>query len=228
MLVAALVATVLVVSWIWNKTDALTPISLPSANGKPLETISPSAKPEKTLPPPEPVGKYVGAFMVATNGDKMPGMSSAWKEDHNRIGLYGGIGLWLTVHPKYNGSSDFGNHVGFGALPKEIAYKPTPAGLRSAAAHVGGRLINRLYHGQNLKPTNVVHKPMMVNGHRAHEITARVPINEPQLKETFAIIAITVVDKGDGTAMVAIADLCGSTPQWLTVWRQRVTKMLLS
>lgn len=226
MLVAAALATILVVSWIWTKTDELTPVSLPSAKGTPLETLDPSAKP--TIPP-DPEGKYVGSFMVAWNNDKMAGMSSAWKADFNRISLYGGTGLWLTVHTKYNGKSDWGNYVAFGGLPKNIVYKPTPAGMREAAAQVGGRMVNRLYPANKKPvPTNIVHKAYMANGHRVHEITARLPVKEPGLKETYSIIAMAVIDRGDGTAMVSIADLCGSTPQWLTVWRQRIAKVIIN
>lgn len=225
MLVAAAVATIMVVSWIWTKTDELTPVSLPSAKGTPLQTLDPSAKP--TIPP-EPKGDYVGSYMVAWNNDKMAGMSSAWKEDYNRISLYGGIGLWLTVHTKYDGKSDWGNHVAFGGLPKNIPFKSTPAGMREAAAQVGGRLLNRLYPGDKTRPTNVVHKSTIVNGRRVHEITARFPVKVPKLKETYSIIAIALVDRGDGTAMVSIADICGTTPQWLTVWRQRVAAMIIN
>jgi hypothetical protein len=196
---------------------------LPSAAGTPLETIDPSAKP---TPTPEPVGRYVGSFMVAGNNDKMPGMSSAWGEDSNRISLYGGIGLWLTVHDKYDGKESWGNYVAFGGLPKEIPYQPTPAGLRAAAAQVAGRLGNRLYPGEDLLPTNIVHRPLTINGHRGHVVTARIPVKPKKgLPETHSIIGIAVVDRGDGTAMVSVADISGSTPQWLSVWQQRVTKM---
>jgi hypothetical protein len=73
-----------------------------------------------------------------------------------------------------------------------------------------------------------VHKAITVNGHPGHEIVAKVPVKVPKLAETFSTIMIAVVDRGDGTAAVSVADIAGSTPAWQNVWRYKVSQMKLS
>jgi hypothetical protein len=40
--------------------------------------------------------------------------------------------------------------------------------------------------------------------------------------ETFSTVMFAVIDRGDGTAAVAIGDIAGSTPSWQNVWRSKV------
>ncbi|WP_327633831.1 hypothetical protein OHB24_28010 [Kribbella sp. NBC_00482] len=191
-----------------------------------MDTVNPSAKPTKT---PTPVGKVLGTEMVASNNDSMPIMSSAWGNTYERTGLWGGAAIWLTVHSNYVKGKSWGNYVAFGQLPPEIAYTNTPAGLRQAAAQVGGRTLVNLYDKDTqVIKGSVIHKPITINGHPGHEIVAKVPVKVPKLPETFSTIMIAVVDRGDGTAAVSVADLAGSTPDWQNVWRYKVTQMKLS
>nr|WP_202892422.1 hypothetical protein [Kribbella shirazensis] len=221
MVLVALAATGLSVGWVWSKADAVTPVALPTG-GKPLETVSPSVKPSKT---PTPFGKVLGTEIVASNNDSMPVMSSAWGNTYERTGLWGGAAVWLTVHKNYDGKGGtWGNYVAFGQLPPEIPFQNTPAGRKQAAIQIGSRAIGRLYQNPNiLKGTT--HKVITVDGHPGHEIVAKVAVKEPKLKETFSTFMIAVVDRGDGTAAVSIADLAGSTPAWQNVWRYKVTQI---
>lgn len=213
------------VGWVWTKAEAVPGVTLPTV-GKPMETVNPSAKPTKT---PTPVGKVLGTEMVASNNDSMPIMSSAWGNTYERTGLWGGAAIWLTVHSNYDKAKSWGNYVAFGQLPPEIAYTNTPAGLRAAAAQVGGRTLVNLYDKDTqVIKGSVVHKPITVNGHPGHEIVAKVPVKVAKLPETFSTIMIAVVDRGDGTAAVSVADIAGSTPAWQNVWRYKVTQMKLS
>ena len=221
LVVAALVVTGVSVNWVWDKADAVSPVSLPAANPNPMETVTPSVKP--TTPPP-PEGKVVGSDIVAFNNDKMPLMGSAWSTNGENTDLYGGAATWLTVHENYSGVKDWGNYVSFGGLNKAITFTNTPAGLKDAASRQGSAAITRLYDDK-VKPYAVTHKAITVDGHRGHEITARIPVKYPKLKETYSTILIAVIDRGDGTADVAIGDIAGSTPQWIPIWRQKVQQI---
>jgi hypothetical protein len=221
LVVVALLTTALSVSWIWNKADAVAPVALPSAKQSPMKTINPSASP---TPTPPPVGKIVGTNLVAFNNDTMPLMSSVWEDNFERSGLLGGAATWLTVHKDYSGKSDWGNYVSFGQLPKSIAYKNTPAGLKDAAAAIGGIALVRLYDDKT-KPYAITRRPITVDGHAGFEITGRIPVKIPKLKETYSNFMIAVIDRGDGTAAVSIGDFAGSTPQWLPIWRTRVAQI---
>lgn len=221
LVVVALVSTALSASWIWSKAEATSPVSVPSAKSSPLKTINPSVSPSST---PPPVGKVIGTNLVAANNDTMPLMSSAWGDNYERTGLYGGAATWLTVHAKYDGKSSWGNYVSFGQLSKEVQYTNTPAGLKAAAQMAGGMALTRLYDA-TAKPYAVTHRPIQVDGHPGHEITARIAVKKPKLKETYSVILIAVIDRGDGTAAVSIGDIAGSTPQWLPVWRTKVSQI---
>jgi hypothetical protein len=225
LVVAALTTTGLSVNWMWGRAHAMTPVALPTA-GKPLETVSPSVKPSET---PPPIGKVIGTEMVAVNTDTMPIMSSAWGNTDERTGLLGGAAIWFTVHENYNGKgASWGNYTAFGQLPLDIAYQNSAAGRKEAAVQIGARAITSLY-GQNanvLKGTT--HKVISVDGHPGHEIVAKVGVKEPLLNETFSIVMIAVIDRGDGTADVSIADLAGSVPDWQRVWREKVGKIKIN
>ena len=222
-MIAALATTGLSVGWIWTKADAVTPVALPSGNQAPIETESPSAKPSAT---PTPVGKVLGTEMVAGNNDSMPIMSSAWTNYDDRTGLWGGAAIWYTVHKNYDGKGgSWGNYVGFGQLPLDIPYKNTAAGLKEAAVQVGSRAIINLYDKNAKLMPGTTHKVITVDGHPGHEIVARVVVSVPKLPETFSTVMIAVVDRGDGTAAVSIADIAGSTPAWQNVWRFKVGQM---
>ncbi|MGW1345448.1 hypothetical protein ACWCOV_30675 [Kribbella sp. NPDC002412] len=217
---AALATTGISVGWIWTKADAVTPVALPTGGQTPMETVDPSAKPSET---PTPTGKVLGTLMVAGNKDSMPIMSSAWTSEFDRTGLTGGTAIWFTVHPNYDGKKNsWGNFVAFGQLPPQVPYVNTAAGRRAAASKVGGRVIVELYT-KDAKVSAVTHKAITVDGHPGHEITARVAVNQPPLKETFSTVMIAVIDRGDNkTAAVSIADIAGSTPAWQNVWRYKV------
>ncbi|WP_427894705.1 hypothetical protein ACQHIV_14950 [Kribbella sp. GL6] len=225
LVVVALAATGLSAGWIWNKADALTPVALPST-GKPLETVNPSAKPTKTE---TPYGKVIGTEIVAANTDTMPIMSSAWGNSVERTGLWGAGAIWLTVHNNYDGKgASWGNYTAFGQLPPEVPYKNTPAGLKAAAIQVGVTAITNLYdkNAQLMKGTQ--HKAITVNGHPGHEIVAKVVVKVPKLAETYSTVMIAVVDRGDGTADVSVADIAGSTPAWQNVWRTKVSQIKIN
>ncbi len=223
LVVVALLTAVWSVNWIWSKADAVTPVAVPSAK-TPLKTVNPSASPSPT---PPPVGKVVGSTLVAFNKDTMPLMSSQWSDNFDRSGMVGGAATWLTVHAKYDGKGSWGNYVSFGQLPKDVPYTNSPAGLKQAAQSAGGMALTRLYDA-NTKPYAVTHRAITVGGHPGHEITARIPVKVPKLKETYSVILIAVIDRGDGTAAVSIGDIAGSTPQWLPVWRSRVAQIKIN
>jgi hypothetical protein len=224
LVVAALAATGLSAGWIWNKADAVTPVALPS-EGKSIETVSPSVKPSST---PTPVGKVLGTEMVASNNDSMPIMSSAWGNTYERAGLWGGAAIWLTVHNNYNGKgSSWGNYTSFGQLPPDIPYNNTAAGLKEAAVQVGSRAIVNLYDKDTKVMPGTTHKVINVGGHQGHEIVAKIAVKVPQLPETYSTVMIAVIDRGDGTADVSIADIAGSTPAWQNVWRYKVSQITM-
>ncbi|TDO43264.1 hypothetical protein EV643_1185 [Kribbella sp. VKM Ac-2527] len=226
LVVVAVLTTVLSVNWIWTKADAVTPVDLPSAKGTPLKTINPSVKP---TPTPPPTGKVVGSKMIAFNNDTMPMMSSAWSDNGENTGLLGGAASWLTVHKNYDGkTATWGNYVAFGGLNKKIPWVNTPAGRKEAAVQAASNAIVRLYDKDVKIIGKATHRAITVDGHPGHELTAKVEIKVPKLKETFSTVVVAVIDRGDGTADVAIADIAGSTPQWLPVWRTKVSQIEFS
>jgi hypothetical protein len=225
LVVAALATTGLSVGWIWSKADAVSPVALPSG-GQPIDTVSPSVKPSPT---PTPYGKVLGTAMVASNNDTMPIMSSAWSNYGETTGLWGGAAIWLTVHKNYNGKgATWGNYAAFGQLPPDIPYKNTAAGLKAAGVQIGTRAITSLYDANAKLMPGTTHKAITVNGHPGHEIVAKVVVKVPKLPETFSTVMIAVIDRGDGTADVAIADIAGSTPAWQNVWRYKVSQIAIN
>ncbi|MEU8225217.1 hypothetical protein [Kribbella sp. NPDC048915] len=225
LVLAAIAVTGLSVAWLVNRADAIQPVALPTA-GKSIETVSPSVKPSET---PVPNGRVVGTQMMAGNSDTMPVMSSAWGNAVERTGLTGGAAVFLVVHPNYNGKkSNWGNYVSFGQLPVEIPFSTTPAGMKQAAIQIGARAIANLYDKDAVILKGTKHTPITVAGHRGHEIVARVQVKEPMLKETFSTVMIAVIDRGNGTAAVSIADIAGSTPAWQNVWRFKVSQIKIN
>ncbi|HEY3000964.1 MAG TPA: hypothetical protein VGJ44_01330 [Kribbellaceae bacterium] len=227
---AAVLVTASSTFWIWNRADALTPVDLPSANATPLETVTPSAKP---LPPPD--GHLRDGVITNGKGDKMPALPAPrWKQEWDQIAL-GGVAQWMTVHKNYDGKgSTWGDLVGFGIFDPSSddkwTYSNKPADLKYASQLVGGRMITRLYKGkaQPIKGT-VKHRALVVDGHPAHEVIARVPVREAKLAETYSQLAIVVIDRGDGSAAVAYGDFAGtSAAHWLAVWRQHVLKITIA
>ncbi|WP_406056835.1 hypothetical protein [Kribbella sp. NBC_00889] len=227
LVVAALATTGLSVGWIWTKADAVTPVALPTGISKPLQTVSPSVKPTET---PPPIGKVLGTELVAANNDTMPIMSAAWQnQDAQRSGVHGGAAIFFVVHKDYTGQKgvDWGNYVSFGQLAPDIKFSTTPAGLKAAAVQAGTRAIVGLY-SKDAKLSGTTHKAITINGHKGHEITTKVAVSVPKLKETFSTIMIVVIDRGDGTAMVSIADIAGSTPTWQQIWRNKVKQIKIN
>jgi len=227
LVLAALAATGLSVGWIWTKADAVTPVALPSGIQTPLKTIDPSVKPSET-PPPE--GKVLGVNLLAANTDTMPIMSAAWKtDDAGRSSVYGGAAIFFVVHKNYNGEegNNWGNYVSFGQLDPTVKFTGTPAGLKAAAVQAGSAAIVGLY-SKDAKLSGTTHKAITVDGHKGHEITTKVAVKEPKLTETFSTVMIAVIDRGDGTAAVAIGDIAGSTPAWQKVWRTKVSQIKIN
>jgi hypothetical protein len=222
LLVVAVITTASCVFWVWNKADAITPVALPSANGTPLKTVSPSVPPSAT---PPPTGKVVGSNMVASNNDTMPILSSAWSDNYENSGLYGGASIWLTVHKNYDGNNSWGDYVAFGGLNKSIPFTNTPAGLKEAAVQAASIAIVRLYDKNVKFASKATHKAITVQGHPGHEITIKVAVSKPKLKESYSTVAVAVIDRGDGTGMVAVGDFAGSTQQWLPIWRAKVQEI---
>ena len=226
LVLAALATTGLSVGWIWNKADAVTPVALPSGNQAPIETISPSVQPSET---PPPVGKVVGTEMVAANNDTMPIMSAAWTNYSDETGLWGGAAIWFTVHNNYDGKGhNWGNYAAFGQLAPDIPYSNTAAGLKEAAVQAGSRAIIGLYTKDVKILPGTTHKAITVNGHSGHELVAKVAVKQAGVKETFSIVMIAVIDRGNGTADVAVADIAGSTPAWQKVWRFKVSQITIN
>ncbi|ADB31858.1 hypothetical protein Kfla_2793 [Kribbella flavida DSM 17836] len=225
LVLAAVATTGLTASWIWTKADAVTPVDLPAARGTVPSTITPPVRPSPT---PPPVGKVLGAKMYASNQDAMPVMSAAWVDNGDNTGLYGGTGIWLMLHEKYDGKDSWGNYVAFGALSKRIPYTNTPAGLKEATVRTATNALVRLYTDKVKLIGVATHRPITVKGHRGHELTIKVDVRKPKLPETFSTVMVAVVDRGDGTAVVSVADIAGSTPQWLPVWRTKVSQIEFS
>jgi hypothetical protein len=164
---------------------------------------------------------------VNTLGDTMPLMPAPpWGQSSDPI-TYRGLGFWMDVHVKYDGANTWGNAVFFGIFQPEEPYTSTPAGIRKTATLVGGRILNRIYDGKVVPiKSTVKHRPLTVDGHRAHEITARVPIKQAQLAETFSTLGMIVIDRGDGTAAVSATVISGSTTaKWLPIWREHVAQI---
>lgn len=218
-MLAAIATTAFTTNWIWNKVDALTPVELPSA-GAPLPTVSPDTGAR---------ARVENGLLYNTLGDTMPVLPMPpWTSGSDPLG-YRGVGLWLTVHVRYDGKNTWANTVTFGNYQPRQSYRGTPAGIRKAAITVGSRMIEVFYRGSALPiKGSVTHRDFLVDGHRAHELVARVPVSEPGLHETTSIIAIAVIDRGDGTAAVVTGDFAGSRPQWLSVWRQAVAEVAIN
>ena len=226
LVLAALATTGLSVGWIWNKADAVSPVALPSGNQAPIETVSPSVKPSET---PTPFGKVLGTEMLAANNDTMPIMSSAWTNYDEETGLWGGAAIWFIVHKNYDGKDhDWGNYAAFGQLAPDIPYKNTAAGLKEAAVQAGSRAIIGLYSKDVKILPGTTHKAITVGGHPGHELVAKVVVNQAGVKETFSTVMIAVIDRGNGTADVAVADIAGSTPAWQKVWRFKVSQIKIN
>lgn len=226
LVLAALATTGLSVGWIWSKADAVTPVSLPTGNQAPIETESPSVKPSET---PTPEGKVLGTDMVAANTDTMPIMSSAWTNYYEQAGLVGSASIWFTVQTNYDGKKhNWGNVTVFGQLAPDIPYTNTAAGLRAAASEAGARAIVSLYTKDAKVLPGTTHKVLTVNGHPGHEIVAKVAVNQAGVKQTFSSVMIAVIDRGNGTADVSIADIAGSTPAWQNVWRYKVSQIKIN
>lgn len=224
LVLVALAVTGLSVGWIWTRADAVAPVALPSGPPVGLKTVDPSVKPSET---PPPRGRVLGAQIVAANNDTMPIMGSAWGNTGERTSLYGGAAIWLDVHENYNGAADWGNYVAFGQLAPEVKVARTPAGLKAAATQAGSRALIGLY-GDAPKLSGTTHKAITVDGHPGHEITTRVAVSAPKLKETFSTVLIAVIDRGDGTIAVSIGDMAGSTPEWTQVWRTKVSQIKIN
>lgn len=222
LVLVATLTTVLSVSWIWTKADAVAPLEVPPANPTPLKTITPSIRP---TPTPPPTGKIVGSKMIASNTDTMPLMSSSWKDYSDTVGLYGGTGIFKVVHENYDGKRDWGNMVAFGGLAKNIPYTNTPAGRKAATIETTKRALVNLYTKDVKLIGKASHRTISVNGHPGHELTIKVAVKEPQLKETFSTVMVALIDRGDGTADVALGDFCGTTPQEHPIWRTKVSQI---
>ncbi|MDX6280875.1 MAG: hypothetical protein QOH03_1946 [Kribbellaceae bacterium] len=225
LVVGALVVTGVSVNWIWDKADAVTPVSLPSAKSEPLPTVSPSAIP--TTPPP-PEGQVLGSNIVAFNKDTMPLMGSDWEDNGSgeSVGLLGGAATWFTVHDNYDGKkAKWGNYVAFGGLNPKIKLVSTPAGLKEATVQATSAAIVELYDPKVQLIGKATHTPITVDGHPGHELTIKVVVKVPKVKETYSNIMAAVIDRGDGTADFVIADIAGSTPNWIPVWRAKVQEI---
>jgi len=226
LVLAALATTGLSVGWIWNKADAVTPVTLPSGNQAPITTVSPSVKPSET---PTPEGKVLGTEMVAGNTDTMPLMSAAWTNYSDETGLSGGAAIWFTVHKNYDGKgNNWGNYTAFGQLAPDIPYANTAAGLKAAAVQAGSRAIVGLYSKDAKIMTGTTHKAITVDGHPGHELVTKVVVKQAGVAETFSTVMVAVIDRGDGTADMSVADIAGSTPDWQRIWRFKVSQIKIN
>lgn len=173
----------------------------------------------------------LGSNIVAFNNDTMPLMSSAWEDNGsgNMIGLRGGAATWFTVHDKYDGKkARWGNYVAFGGLDPKIKYVNTPAGLKEATIQAATTAIVKLYDPKVKLIGKATHTPITVDGHPGHELTIKVEVKVPLLKETYSNIMAAVIDRGDGTADFVVADVAGSTPEWITIWRAKVQEIKIA
>ena len=219
-IVVALVTTGVTANWIRTKADALTPVSLPGPIGTPLPTQSPQGYVEPDI---------TADSLVNGLGDKMPRPADPpWTQltEYDQV-TYKGVSAFMTVHKNYDGKGgSWGNMLGFGVFQPAQEY----SSLRNAAALVGGRLINQLYKDPSLAPIkgSVKHRELTIDGHKAHEIIAKIPIKQPKLTETTSILGILVIDRGDKSLAVSYTDVAGSTPQYLDYWRRQVTGIKLA
>jgi hypothetical protein len=173
----------------------------------------------------------LGSNIVAFNKDTMPVMSSEWVDYGSgfQVGLNGGAATWLTVHEKYDGKkANWGNYVAFGGLHPKTKVVSTPAGLKAATIQAASRAIIGLYDKDVKFIGKATHTPVTVDGHAGHELSIKVAVSVPKLKETFSTVLVTVIDRGDGTADVAVADIAGSTPQWIEIWRAKVQEIKIA
>ncbi|ONI69819.1 hypothetical protein BWI15_25165 [Kribbella sp. ALI-6-A] len=220
-LVAAL-TTAFSVSWLWSNAAAVSPVDVPAGTAGDVKTISPSLPPSPT---PTPEGKVIGGLFYTGTLDTMPMMSSAWKSSSDRAGLAAGAGSYLAVHENYDGKADWVSYVGFGSLSKSIPFTNTPAGLKDATIKATTNALVALYDPNVKLIGKATHRPITVAGHQGHELTIKVDVRKPKLPETFSTVMVAVIDRGDGTAVVSVADIAGSTPQWLPVWRTAVSQI---
>lgn len=218
--VVALLTTGLTANWIRTRADALTPVALPGPISTPMPTITPQGYVDPEI---------TGDTLVNGLGDKMPRPSNPpWTEasTFDRV-TYKGVSTFMPVHKNYDGKGGtWGNQIGFGVFQPAQKY----TSLRNAAALVGGRMINQLYNNPNLAPIkgSVKHRELTIDGHKAHEITAKLPIKVTKLNETTSVLGILVIDRGDKSLAVSYADVAGSTPQYLESWRESVKQIKLS
>jgi hypothetical protein len=173
----------------------------------------------------------LGSNIVAFNKDTMPLMGSGWEDNGSAesVGQLGGAATWLTVHDKYDGKkAKWGNYVAFGGLDPKIKVVSTPAGLKEATVQAASAAIVKLYDPKVQLIGKATHTPITVDGHPGHELTVKVAVKVPMLKETYSNIMAAVIDRGDGTADFVIADIAGSTPNWIPVWRAKVQEIKIS
>jgi hypothetical protein len=225
LVLVAVLTTVFSVSWLWSNAQAVSPVDVPAGSAGDVKTITPSLSPSPT---PTPEGRVVGGMFYNATMDTMPMMSSAWKSRDDPTGSTGGRGSYLSVHENYSGKDDWVNYVSFGSLSKDIAFTNTPAGLKDATIKAATTALVRLYDPNVKLIGKATHRPLSVNGHAGHELTIKVDVRKPKLPETYSTVMVAVVDRGDGTAVVSVADIAGSTPQWLPAWRTNVSKIQFS
>ncbi|GAB3819559.1 hypothetical protein [Kribbella italica] len=225
LVLVAVLTTVLSASWLWSNAQAVSPVDVPAGTAGDVKTISPSIRPSPT---PTPEGRVIGGLFYNGVDDTMPMMSSAWTSQGDSTGLNGGAAGVMTVHKDYDGKEDWINYVAFGSLGKGIVFTNTPAGLKSATIKATETALVRLYDPNVKLIGKATHRPLTVDGHAGHELTIKVDVRKPKLPETFSTVMVAVVDRGDGTAVVSVADIAGSTPQWLPVWRTKVSQIQFS
>lgn len=228
--VVSLLTTAAVVAWIWNKADAVTPVDLPSAAGSPLPTVNPSVKPSTPPPPPPPEGKYLGGFLINHLGDRMPSMPGAWTgEPDDGMGVRGAALEQMAVYKDASGKAIWSNVISLGTLNDVIRneYRGS-ANLRAVTPRQAGIVMGRLY-GEKARATGITRRSLKVAGHQAFEVTGRIPVSEAKVpRERFSILAVTLIDRGDGTAAAAVAAFAGTQPAWLNVWRKQVLKIQIA
>jgi hypothetical protein len=225
LVLVAVLTTVFSVSWLWSNAQAVSPVDVPAGTAGDVKTISPSVRPSPT---PTPEGRVIGGLFYNAADDTMPMMSSAWTSESDRTGSAAGRGSVTNVHENYDGKEDWVNYVSFGSLSKDIVFTNTPAGLKDATIKAASNALVRLYDPNVKLIGKATHRPLTVAGHAGHELTIKVDVRKPKLPETFSTVMVAVVDRGDGTAVVSVADISGSTPQWLPVWRTKVSQIQFS
>ncbi|MEV6284872.1 hypothetical protein [Kribbella sp. NPDC051770] len=222
LVLVAVLITGFSVSWLWTNASAVSPVDVPAGTAGGVKTISPSLRPSPT---PTPEGRVIGGLFYNGLDDTMPVMSAAWEAQGDRTGLAAGAGSTIAVHKEYDGDDDWVNYVSFGQLPKSVAFTNTPAGLKDATIKAASTALVQLYDPNVKLIGKATHRPLTVDGHVGHELTIKVDVRKPKLPETYSTVMVAVVDRGDGTAVVSVADIAGSTPQWLPVWRTKVSQI---